>query len=49
MKNYIFKRRLDNVCSSMYGIVNLLDNDMNAILARINYVQENEQSSRLLL
>ena len=32
----------------IYGIVNLLDNDMDAILARIHYVQEREPSSRLL-
>ena len=37
------------LCSSTYGIVNLLDNDMDAILARIYYVQEREASSRLLL
>ena len=49
LKNFIFKRRLDDVCSSTYGIVNLLDNDMHAILARIYYVQEREPSSRLLL
>ena len=49
LKNSIFKRRLDDICTSTYGIVNLFDNDMDAILARIYYVQEREPSSRLLL
>ena len=44
IKNSILKRRLDDVCSSTYGIVTFLDNGMDAVFARIYYVQEREPS-----
>ena len=45
MKYSRFKKRLDDLCNANYNIVNVLDNDIEAIESRIYFIQDREPSS----
>ena len=45
MKYSRFKNRLDDLCNAKYNIVNVLDNDIEAIESRIYFIQDREPSN----
>ena len=45
MKYSRFKKRLDDLCNAKYNIVNVLDNDIEAIESRIYFIQDREPYS----
>ena len=45
MKSSLFRKCIDRISSENYGIRNILDNDFEAVVARLYYVQSNEESS----
>ena len=45
MKYSRFKKRLDDLYNAKYNIVNVLDNEIEAIESRIYFIQDREPSS----
>ena len=45
MKFSLFRKCIDRISSENYGIRNILDNDFEAVVARLYYVQSIDESS----
>ena len=45
MKSFLFRKCIDRISSENYGIRSILDDDFEAVVARLYYVQSIEDSS----
>ena len=45
IRYFRFKNRLDDLFNSKYNLLNILDNDIEAMKSRIHFIQDREPSS----
>ena len=41
----LYKKKIDEMCVNKYNVTNILDNDFDAIVSRISFIQDREPTS----